>query len=531
MKKFTVFILIFCFDFLNAQQKTDSLFSLLKSNPSDSIKFLCYDELCWEYMNYNTDSAMYFGEKALAISKKLNKSEKIAVAYSSISTVFYYKGKLENAIEQALKSYEIRKTLSDKTLAFKSLNNLAVMYQDIGELDKAMNLLLDADKNWTANDEIKSSVKNNLGTVYKLKGNYKEALIKFFEALALKEKGNNLKDQAMTLSNIASIYREQDNLKMARRFIDKAFAIGMKTNDLYLKSQLLDFIGVLFRKEGNIEASFSSFKESLSIKRKYGSQNLISASLLNICTSYMAVNNFREAYKFVLEAIEIKRNAKEKSGLARALNNYGIILSRLGKHNEGILAVKEALDITSKIHENEGRLQSMFDLSQIYESAGDEKQSLFWLKKTIDLRDTIYTGESQKITTEMEAKYQNEKKEKEIQLLNKDKDIQTKEIALKNTQRNGFMIGFALLLLLAIVVARGYIQKRKANKILSLQKKQIEFKNISLEKANFEINRQKQVVEEHQKEILDSIHYAKRIQNALITSEKYVARIINKLNP
>lgn len=55
---------------------------------------------------------------------------------------------------------------------------------------------------------------------------------------------------------------------------------------------------------------------------------------------------------------------------------------------------------------------------------------------------------------------------------------------------------------------------KKKNKIISEQKTLVEH--------------QKKVVEEKQKEILDSIHYAKRIQTALLTNEKYIERIINK---
>jgi hypothetical protein len=49
------------------------------------------------------------------------------------------------------------------------------------------------------------------------------------------------------------------------------------------------------------------------------------------------------------------------------------------------------------------------------------------------------------------------------------------------------------------------------------------------QKANLEITIQKNVIEEKQKEILDSIRYAKRIQNALITSEKYISKNLDKL--
>jgi serine phosphatase RsbU (regulator of sigma subunit) len=61
--------------------------------------------------------------------------------------------------------------------------------------------------------------------------------------------------------------------------------------------------------------------------------------------------------------------------------------------------------------------------------------------------------------------------------------------------------------LIALIIYRNYSSIRKAHGVISLQKTEIE--------------KQKEIVEEKQKEILDSIHYAKRIQSALLTSQNY----------
>ena len=84
-----------------------------------------------------------------------------------------------------------------------------------------------------------------------------------------------------------------------------------------------------------------------------------------------------------------------------------------------------------------------------------------------------------------------------------DISLAKEELGQKEKERNYFIAGFALVLLLAGFIFRGYRQKQKANEIIS---------------------RQKLVVEEKQKEILDSIHYAKRIQQSLLPSEKYIER-------
>jgi hypothetical protein len=72
-----------------------------------------------------------------------------------------------------------------------------------------------------------------------------------------------------------------------------------------------------------------------------------------------------------------------------------------------------------------------------------------------------------------------------------------------------------LVLILAGFIFRSYRQKQKANIIISQQKSEVE--------------KQKNLVEEKQKDILDSIHYAKRIQQSLLPTEKYIEKKLNEL--
>ena len=65
-------------------------------------------------------------------------------------------------------------------------------------------------------------------------------------------------------------------------------------------------------------------------------------------------------------------------------------------------------------------------------------------------------------------------------------------------------------------IFRSYQQKKKANELITKQRDEVEL--------------QKQLIEEKQKEILDSIHYAKRIQLSLLPTEKYIDKIFKKNN-
>jgi len=116
--------------------------------------------------------------------------------------------------------------------------------------------------------------------------------------------------------------------------------------------------------------------------------------------------------------------------------------------------------------------------------------------------------------SKLKEKYETAKKDKE--LVEKSLEIEKHEAEAKHQSilRNSFIAGFTLVLLFALFVLRSYKQKQKANRIITMQKNEVE--------------KQKHLIEEHQKEILDSIHYAKRIQRSLLPTDKYFERVLNK---
>jgi glycerol-3-phosphate O-acyltransferase len=83
-------------------------------------------------------------------------------------------------------------------------------------------------------------------------------------------------------------------------------------------------------------------------------------------------------------------------------------------------------------------------------------------------------------------------------------------------QRYSLLAGLALLGIFALFIFNRFRVTAKQKKLIETQKEIVE--------------KQKQIVEEKQQEILDSIHYAKRIQSALITSEYYIQKELKKLN-
>jgi serine phosphatase RsbU (regulator of sigma subunit) len=150
-------------------------------------------------------------------------------------------------------------------------------------------------------------------------------------------------------------------------------------------------------------------------------------------------------------------------------------------------------------------------LSDVYFENREYAKALEHYKWFIQCRDSLINEENTKKITRTEIKFEYEKKEQISKFVQEKKDALTREEKEKQKViRNSFIGGFAILLLFSALVFQGYRNKKKANEITNQQKQEVE--------------KQKHIIEEKQKDILDSIHYAKRIQEALLKAEQHTSQ-------
>ncbi len=184
----------------------------------------------------------------------------------------------------------------------------------------------------------------------------------------------------------------------------------------------------------------------------------------------------------------------------------------------------KSIAIATETGDLNNQKEAYLHLNKLYRETRRWGPALENYKMFIRIQDSVFNEENTKQSVRLEMNYEFDKKENETRAAQDKKDSIAQEEKEKQTiVRNAFIGGFIFVLLLALLILRGYRQKQKANLTIMQQKEEVE-------KAKHIIEEQKQEVEEKQKEILDSIRYAKRIQTALITSEKYIDKNLRRLN-
>jgi hypothetical protein len=179
--------------------------------------------------------------------------------------------------------------------------------------------------------------------------------------------------------------------------------------------------------------------------------------------------------------------------------------------------LSKSLALSIEIGTKEWTRESCLSLSALNSAMGDHQSALENYKLFVMYRDSLFNEENTKKAVQEEMQYAFDKKESLARVAQEKKDLIVQEEKQKQRMIMLFVVGCLLLVVaVAIFIFRSLRISKKKSRVISEQKEVVEQQTL--------------LVETKQKEILDSIRYARRIQDALIPHEKYVGRILGKLN-
>jgi len=355
-----------------------------------------------------------------------------------------------------------------------------------------------------------------IGASHFFQGNYAKAIENYTKALKIYEELDDKKGIASSLNNIGGIYLEQKEYDQALKVYLKSLDIKKQINDKKgIAMSYHNMANIYYFKE-NYAKALEYNKQSLEIREELGSQSGIALSLNNIGSIYAKQGEYTTAITYFNKSLKIDEEAGNKQGVASSLRNLADIYFHQKNTKKALEYGKKAMNIANEI----GVAIETRDVSkllvEIYKETQQHKEALIMFDLYIKTRDSILSEENQKEVIRQEYKYNYDKKAAADSVANaKANEIRDAQIAQQNAElkakRNQQLALFGGLAL--VLVFAGFMFNRF--KITQKQKLEIELAHQQLEEKN--------------EEIIASIRYAKRIQDALLTSQKYIERNINRL--
>lgn len=458
----------------------DSLKRSIKTAQHDTVKINAYN--AWDNIIYVSNPKLdlelnlkiidlandNLKKESLTDLEKKTFKKSLSLAFNSLGIIFYNKGDYDKAINYYSRSLKIREEIHDKKGLAATLNNLGIVYQDHGDNAKAIEYyILSLIKNEEIGDKNgEANTLSNIGRIYLEQSDTIKAINFQTRSLKIREAMNDKRGMAIAYNNLGTIYSDQGNNVKAMEYYTRNLKINEEIGDKNNKAQALANIGLIYKKQGDNLKALDYFSRSLRMFEEIGNKRWAALSLTHIGDIYKRKGEIEKAIEFYNKALAIAQGA-------------------------GIVS-------TTK--------DASHALASGYKTTGNYKEALKMHELFITMRDSIINENSQKAIMKQEIRYSYDK-----QKALDEKEYEKQKAVSAEREQKQKVISYAIAgSLLLVLVFTFFVFNRL--RFTAKQKKIIE--------------EQKNLVEGKQKEISDSVSYAKRIQTSFLTSEVYIKRYL-----
>lgn len=535
---------------LIAQVNADSLLKVWNNKSlQDTVRLNAIQKLAWDgYLFSMPDSAYYFAQLEYDFAAIKQNKKYMAQAIGTQAATFYLQSEFDKSIAYYQKALQIQILIKDAYGMSKSLNGIGVNYNARSINDSALKYynLSHQISIKSANTTLAAIAIGNIGNLYKEEGHYNQALEYYRQSLVLSEESGDKRQKGITLKNIGNVLKEQGNYIDAIKYFMQSLEISKIIKDKRHEAIILNSIAALYLEQKEGQKALDFFNQSLKINYEIGDKLQASNVLSNIGAIYLQNNDFSNAEANFLKSLKTSREIGDKYQEALELSNIGDLHHRKNDLVKSAKYYEESLKLNQSNHNTREEANTLINLGELYLESGNQTKSIEFLKKALSLasdigvidgmknaagnlykiykkqglhkealamsdlyyqlKDSIYNEETRResIKTQFQIEYNN--KEVELKTMAKAEMEKMELKANEESKRKNLIIYAFIGGLVLVSVFSAFIYK-------SLQQKK---------HANVLILQQKALVEEKQKEIVDSINYAKKIQFALLAHNDFL---------
>lgn len=460
------------------------------------------------YDKSDFSKALEYLNKSIDINEKINNKKGLGTAYYNIGSICKDQGNYLSAIDFFFKSLKMLKETGSKKGESSSLNYLGLLYQEQKEYSLALDYYSQSLK---IKEEIgdKKGIGltiNNIGLIHNYLKDYEKAMIYFEKSLKIHEEIKNKKGIAIAISNIGMVKRNLEDYTGSLESYEKCLKIREEIGDIKGIISVNTQLGKLYLKQNNFLSALTYLNKSLSMAKEYGYAEDIRNAASELIEAHRALGNYNLALEnlelFIKMRDSITNNETQKAAIRQSAKyeyekQQAIAQAAFEKQqavNQLQLKSKEAL-----IEKNKNQLLVLEKDNQL--------KNLNLLQRANELKQKEIISDNQQKKLDLLDK---EKKLNIIQSEKRETDLKKQRIINYSLFAGVFLI--SIILGLAI---RAYRQKKLDNLIIQNQKIEVENQRHDLIEKNI-------LIEEKQKEIVDSINYARRIQYTLLAHEQFL---------
>lgn len=427
---------ILCIPFLLlAQQHTFQV--LMQAAKHDSDKVNVITNYCFDVVESNPDTVVLLCKEALPLAKKIRDSAHLARVYQNLGIAYDIKDKLDSCLFFLTASRSVYKRMG---LPVKE-----------------------------------SFVVNDMAIAYHYRGIYELALRRHYEALALREPGNDKKLLSQSYNNIGVLYRVKKDYSNAVQFFHQSLELKKAIKDTQGIINTYLNIGSCFQYSKNYDSAYYYANATEALARQANKPDDVTGAICNKGTALKGLKKLTAAEPLLQQALNTARSNNNTSIVLTCTQGLGDIYFEQQQFAKALELYKQGAAIAAAGGRWKEQLATFYEnIANCFASLQQYNEAFTYSKYYKNLRDTLLNEENSRHINEMNALYETDQKQKQILQLNDDvtRGNMANERSIK--ERNYLLLSSLLLLVLLVVIVISYRNSRKKTQQLNEQNAVIE---------------------------------------------------------
>jgi signal transduction histidine kinase len=313
-----------------------------------------------------------------------------------------------------------------------------------------------------------------IGNVYNFLSDYDQALHYYLRALRLREEIGDSKGASRSLQNIGTVYFKLDDYEKALDILHRSLKLKESIDDRNGQANALQSIGIVYKNLEQYDKALEYYQRSFRMFETMEDTLGLAIAANNLGNLYKEQGDFARAGEYYGKSLEYSRQLNNRWGLANTLNNLGDLRLRQADHAAAEERFRAALALAEEIQSQSLLEETYHHLAELAAARRNFVAAYDWYKKYAETRDRIFNEESDKRIAEMQTRYETEKKEKEIALLNKEKDFHLLELERHKTVTNLLILCSLLILVALALLYFRYRTRKRMSRLLGEKNTQLQ---------------------------------------------------------
>lgn len=470
----TFLILLALGTFITASAQTrviDSLQRIVALQKHDTIEVNAMVGLCFEFLRKDLSKTKLYAHQAVSLARSLNAVWQLGNGYFYLVTSHQNSGNLDSALYYLdLLGKHSESNPSYWKMAANYNQAAGLYYKNTGQPKKALTYMIKNLSLVKPESESKAGLLLNIGNICFDLGDYKNSADYFLQSLKLFEKIGNKRGESYCRQSLGNTFLQLKQYDLSKKYFEGALKLKKEQNDTRGMISSTMGLGDVNKELGQYISSQQLYQQSLKLAREVKTPAEEGRALHQMGLLFKRMGELTKAREYMEQGLKITRQIGDSLTSAKIKSEIiGIDLTeQQEKQTEQTLLTN--LNTIIALGDKNTEALEYGRLSDYYALRGQFDKAYLYQKKYEALTDSVKGGALVLQLKELEEKYNNEKKEREITILKKDQELQA--LALSKQKAFSVSVGIALIsvVIISFLLINRYRVMNRTKRLLEIEK-------------------------------------------------------------